>query len=97
MKLYATVTSERASKGQGGNNFLDIVLQVGDAKTPHTIGMITLTQIKGHWLLRYGADNTEEWQVLAEGEITTGKGEQKKGDICKLCGRVHKNDTAICE
>lgn len=26
MKLYATVTSERASKGQGGNGYLDIVV-----------------------------------------------------------------------
>lgn len=27
MKYYATVTSERASKGQGGNNFLTIEIQ----------------------------------------------------------------------
>lgn len=26
MKLYATTTSERASKGQGGNDFLSIVI-----------------------------------------------------------------------
>lgn len=26
MKLYATVRSERASKGQGGNEFLDIIV-----------------------------------------------------------------------
>lgn len=26
MKLYATTTSERASKGQGGNEFIDIVI-----------------------------------------------------------------------
>lgn len=30
MKLYATVSSERASKGQGGNNYLHIVLKVED-------------------------------------------------------------------
>lgn len=30
MKLYATVESERAQKGQGGNKFLSIVLRVGD-------------------------------------------------------------------
>lgn len=28
MKLYATVTSERATKGQGGNDFLDVFLTV---------------------------------------------------------------------
>ena len=32
MKLYATTTSERASKGQGGNKHLDIVLQAGEAR-----------------------------------------------------------------
>ena len=30
MKLYATTTSERASKGQGGNKYLEIAIQVGD-------------------------------------------------------------------
>jgi len=29
MKLYATTTSERASKGQGGNEYLNIVITVG--------------------------------------------------------------------
>jgi len=27
MKLYATVSSERATKGQGGNKELDIIIQ----------------------------------------------------------------------
>lgn len=30
MKLYANVTSERASKGQGGNEYINITLNVGD-------------------------------------------------------------------
>ncbi len=30
MKLYATVTSERASKGQGGNTHLEVTLQGGE-------------------------------------------------------------------
>lgn len=32
MKLYATTTTERASKGQGGNDFLHIQIQVGKAR-----------------------------------------------------------------
>jgi len=37
MKLYATVSSERASKGQGGNKFLDILIEVQDLeRTPLT-------------------------------------------------------------
>lgn len=42
MKLYANVTSERATKGQGGNDFIDIVVKGEDQKnilelkiTPH--------------------------------------------------------------
>lgn len=30
MKLYATTTSERATKGQGGNNFIECVLRDED-------------------------------------------------------------------
>jgi hypothetical protein len=30
MKLYAKTTSERASKGQGGNKFLSVVITVGE-------------------------------------------------------------------
>lgn len=32
MKLYATTTSERASKGQGGNKFINIELSRGSVK-----------------------------------------------------------------
>jgi len=32
MLLYATTTSERASKGQGGNEYLDIVITEGTFK-----------------------------------------------------------------
>lgn len=32
MKLYATTTSERASKGQGGNNFLTITITNEDGE-----------------------------------------------------------------
>lgn len=32
MNLYATISSERASKGQGGNKHLDIDVFVGSAK-----------------------------------------------------------------
>lgn len=44
MKLYATATSERASSGQGGNQYLDIVLLVEHPnKTRQTIGKFALT------------------------------------------------------
>jgi len=34
MKLYATTTSERASKGQGGNEYLNIDIMINDKTTP---------------------------------------------------------------
>ena len=43
MKLYATTTSERASKGQGGNKFLKIELSAGDKNNPVNMGLIEMT------------------------------------------------------
>ena len=34
MKLYAQVTSERASKGQGGNDYLEIDIHHEDRENP---------------------------------------------------------------
>jgi len=34
MKLYATTTTERASKGQGGNEYLETVYNIIDKNTP---------------------------------------------------------------
>ena len=44
MKLYANVSSERATKGQGGNKYIDVVLQVEHpAGWRQVIGKIALT------------------------------------------------------
>ena len=47
MKLYAKISSERASKGQGGNKFLDILLTFevknSEGKKEYaTMGTVTL-------------------------------------------------------
>lgn len=42
MKLYATVSSERASKGQGGNKFIRIDMTAGSATAPVGVGMIEM-------------------------------------------------------
>lgn len=34
MLLYATTTSERASKGQGGNDYLEIEVKINDRVNP---------------------------------------------------------------
>lgn len=42
MKLYATVTSERASKGQGGNDFIDVVISDGGQDEPRQLMRINV-------------------------------------------------------
>ena len=42
MKLYATITSERATKGQGGNQFINIDLLIGEAKNPIDAGRVSM-------------------------------------------------------
>ena len=77
MKLYATVTSERASKGQGGNDYLDIVFQCGSSKEPSIIGSILLKNEGGTWILKHAKGNGEDWKIIDQGEI---KGEKQKGE-----------------
>ena len=75
MKLYATVTSERASKGQGGNNYLHIALNVEDRENP--IGYIELEMHpKKEWTLKWRSQQNEPL-LLAQGEL---KGEKQKDD-----------------
>lgn len=67
MKLYATITSERASKGQGGNQRLDTVYTVG--KSRREFMRIQMT-VKGKSVLvqvrEEGQDRVKEWEVPLE-------------------------------
>jgi hypothetical protein len=45
MKLYATTTSERASKGQGGNEYLDIEIQDQNRNTILELKIIPILDI----------------------------------------------------
>ena len=47
MKLYATTTSERASKGQGGNKYLDIEILVGNKNNPYTLAKLRVEHREG--------------------------------------------------
>ena len=94
MKLYATITSERASKGQGGNKYVEIELKAFDRDTP--IGTILLetqqdaTGQLNQYILKW-QDNTtahaDEWMILLEGHKDEGviqhaetKGKKKKDE-----------------
>lgn len=88
MKLYATTTSERASKGQGGQ-FLNIVIY-DDQK--QEIARFVATQEENGYVIAYDYDEdstiVERWHEL---ELATTKGNKQKGE----CNGKHENVNAI--
>jgi hypothetical protein len=84
MKLYATTTSERATKGQGGNDNLIVEFTVQDGNGRPKIGEIELcyhtdSDLKGieqdEWVLlwRQGTDVEEDPEIIAQGHVTPKK------------------------
>lgn len=91
MKLYATVTSERASKGQGGNKYIRVSFTVGSTAKPEKIGTIYL-QVEGdRWTLNASdikhssqhLDSLYSSYELASGDIET-KGKRQKGECTHI-------------
>lgn len=91
MKLYATVTSERASKGQGGNKFLDVAVLVGDARIQQEVirikakTFIDSNGVESYAILGSWHGATEQEKMLHTGTI---KGEKQKGE-CVYHGVVN--------
>lgn len=96
MKLYATITSERASKSQGGNKRLDISIIVGSESEQHEAGVVSVREKdKGVFVVLYHADWNREGMNLAT--IDTTKGKRQKGEIVLdtcYCGsnQVHTHE-----
>ena len=85
MKLYATVSSERASKGQGGNNHLDIDVFVGSAKDSVKIIEGTITKEGNGYVVYISTLGQRDDQCIDT--VVKIKGERQKGEsICKQCG-----------
>lgn len=88
MKLYATVTSERASKGQGGNKYLII-----EIKAERFDGIPTRAN---QYRLSLSADPTSnrlyvELHDYSNGETTVLNGKKQKGE-CKHLRRTRTGD-----
>ena len=96
MKLYATVSSERASKGQGGNKYLtvevrtehkELLMQLcfgGDLKTPRIHYNSNLIGIG------YNDFQLIPWDWETKGERQKGEcvhSECELNGTCKVCGR----------
>lgn len=90
MKLYATVTSERASKGQGGNDYLEIELKAFDRL--HPIGYLLMSvheDAEGHkdqYLLTFKRDDDDEPIILLEGH-------QFEGEIQSIYDALKRSET----
>ena len=88
MKLYATITSERASKGQGGKN-LKIIINIGK-QTRYIIG------VTDEWITLDNVKNGSGWKQQhtkgkkQKGEVAECKNYAGRGWICKPNCK-HKN------
>jgi hypothetical protein len=91
MKLYATISSERATKGQGGNRYINIDLLVGSAKNPATAGSISFFIDKEDYVITYNDDE------IYRQSMPKTKGKQQKGETDKcICidGILNRKCTA---
>ena len=84
MKLYATVTSERATKGQGGNKYICI-----DLLNEHKEKIAEINLMPSSLTIRHYANDV----YLDCVDLTKGK--SQKGEICRNCGKRHNN--ALCD
>lgn len=96
MKLYATTTSERASKGQGGNEYLDINIYFEDRKLPQ-LELRLHKQLQPvnnpFWHLEYRKVGHRDWVEIIEFTESETKGKSQKGEsiydrVKKPTGRI---------
>lgn len=83
MKLYATVASERATKGQGGNDFIENKIFTTNRETPSHRLRVFYDESIGEINIVFQARHFETWRDLATDKIfieATEKGEKQKGE-----------------
>ena len=95
MKLYARTTSERASKGQGGNKEISIDLFVGSASNSVKIAEIILKNEGNDEYSLYASTLTlgeDNQSIDAFIELKDNgekeKGELKASDLCPNCNII---------
>jgi len=81
MKLYSTITSERASKGQGGNKYIEIVLLQEINGKRVNVGKVVMEQGKVHFL--YNQISDDVIVTLNGSRINEKKGKQRKAENVK--------------
>lgn len=101
MKLYATTTSERASKGQGGNDRMYIDVNVGEIANALQIRINRSPTLKGYILSMtmktgVGKKTIEEVYYHCYEEETKGNKLKTVLKTCADCSIEWKTDSAQC-
>jgi hypothetical protein len=68
MILYAEVKSDRASKGQGGNKYIEVKLRVGSRDQSRVVGKISMLAKNDTYIIDW-IDKLEKRTSLANGII----------------------------
>ena len=89
MKLYATVSSERATKGQGGNKQISFEFTVGEEDEKQTILYGTIEREETETENIYRLWNGD---IMADKIIIPKNGKQQKGE----CPHNNCDDDAKC-
>ena len=112
MKLYGQIESERASKGQGGNDYLIILIKDEEGENIAKINVYNDKE-NDQVITTFQPLNCQESKdglaierqtrryFTANNSGKQTKGKRQTSDICRHCGRVHRknkdgNDYAIC-
>ena len=89
MKLYATVTSERATKGQGGNRDVVVDLFVGSAKeSRHIVRLVLATEGNEYSLSYTDREKNEDMLILKYGEIKSNNKDEITKRLEYLRGEI---------
>ena len=75
MRVYANITSERASKGQGGNEYLDIVITGA-----HQTELITLKVVPDGSHYRITGWTHDNHYIELKIDENVAKGKRQKGE-----------------
>ena len=88
MKLYATTTSERASKGQGGNEYLDIFIYTTSKEKPSHRLQVWSDDGLGKINVSFKKQIGDIFKELVSDKIYT-KGEKQKKTRCPEEGCIY--------
>jgi hypothetical protein len=87
MKLYGTITSERATKGQGGNKYINFQITAGENKTIMLCGSITCEE----------TETENIYRLFNAGVLVDTLTESKQSDDnCAKCGGIKDSYESLC-